>query len=134
MGNMTVINANYDVKTAIARDMKNSLTRVSNDLVCEIWFHALTKAILKCQFWNFKPKSKWKKLEITLEKGFIFAPLKFFSTILDKKQEIFEQKVEIFHWNLTLRVPSGQFDVNFNPITVSGQSSHTGNGYQQRWT
>ena len=37
MGNMTVINANYDVKTAIARDMKNSLTRVSNDLVCEIW-------------------------------------------------------------------------------------------------
>ena len=37
MGNMTVINANYDVKTAITRDMKNSLTRVSNDLVCEIW-------------------------------------------------------------------------------------------------
>ena len=53
----------------------------------------------------------------------------FFSKILDKKQEIFEQKVEIFHWNLTLRVPSGQFDVNFNPITVSGQSFHTGNGY-----
>ena len=37
MGNMTVINANYDVKTAITRDMKNSLTRVSNDLVWEIW-------------------------------------------------------------------------------------------------
>ena len=37
MGNTTVINANYDVKTAIARDMNNSLTRVSNDLVCEIW-------------------------------------------------------------------------------------------------
>ena len=37
MGNMTVINANYDVKTAITRDMKKSLTRVSNDLVCEIW-------------------------------------------------------------------------------------------------
>ena len=36
MGNITVINANYDVKTAIARDMKNSLTRVSNDLGCEI--------------------------------------------------------------------------------------------------
>ena len=37
MGNMTVINANYDVKTAITRDLKNSFTRVSNDLVCEIW-------------------------------------------------------------------------------------------------
>ena len=37
MGNMTVINANYDVKMAITWDMKNSLTRVSNDLVCEIW-------------------------------------------------------------------------------------------------
>ena len=37
MGNMTVINANYDVKTAITRDMKNSLTRVFNDLVCEMW-------------------------------------------------------------------------------------------------
>ena len=37
MGNMTVINANYDVKMAITRDMKNSLARVSNDLVCEIW-------------------------------------------------------------------------------------------------
>ena len=37
MGNMTAINSNYDVKMAITRDMKNSLTRVSNDLVCEIW-------------------------------------------------------------------------------------------------
>ena len=37
MGNMMVINPNDDVKTAITRDMKNSLTRVSNDLVCEIW-------------------------------------------------------------------------------------------------
>ena len=37
MGNMMVINANYDVKTAITREMKNSLIRVSNDLVCEIW-------------------------------------------------------------------------------------------------
>ena len=37
MGNMTVINANYDIKTAITQDMENSLTRVSNDLVCEIW-------------------------------------------------------------------------------------------------
>ena len=93
------------------------------------------KGVLKCQFLNFKPKSKWKKIEITLEKGFIFARRNFFfSKILDKKQEIFEQKVEIFHWNLTLCVPSGQFDVNFNLITVSGQSSHTGNGYQQRRT
>ena len=75
-----------------------------------------------------------KEIEITLEKGFIFASRKFFSKILDKKQEIFKQKVEIFHWNLTLCMPTGQFDVNFNPITVSGQSSHTGNGYQQRWT
>ena len=37
MGNMTIINANYDVKTALTQDMKNSFTRVSNDLVCEIW-------------------------------------------------------------------------------------------------
>ena len=37
MGNMTVINANYDVKAAIPRDMKNSLTHVSYDLVCKIW-------------------------------------------------------------------------------------------------
>ena len=36
MGNMTLINANYDVKTAITRDTKNSLTRVAYDLVCEI--------------------------------------------------------------------------------------------------
>ena len=37
MGNMMVINANYDVKTAITQDMKNSPTHVSNDLVCKIW-------------------------------------------------------------------------------------------------
>ena len=55
-----------------------------------------------------------------------------FSKIFDKKQEILKQKVEIFHWNLTLCVLSGQFDVNFNPVTVSGQSSHVENGYQQR--
>ena len=78
MGNITVINANYDVKTAITRDMKNSLTRVSSDLVCEIWLNALTKSVLKWQFLNFKPKFKCKKIEITLEKGFIFAPRKFF--------------------------------------------------------
>ena len=36
MGNMTVINANYVVKTAITGDMKNSLTHVSYDLVCKI--------------------------------------------------------------------------------------------------
>ena len=29
MGNMMVINANYDVKMAITQDMKNSLTGVS---------------------------------------------------------------------------------------------------------
>ena len=33
---MTVINANYDVKTVITWDVKNSLTRVSFDLVCKI--------------------------------------------------------------------------------------------------
>ena len=38
---------------------------------------------------------------------------------------------EILHWC----VPSGQTDdVNFNPITVSGQWSHVENGYQKRWT
>ena len=78
MGNMRVINANYDVKTAITRDMKNSLTRVSNDLVCEIWVWRAYEGVLKGHFLNFKPKSKWKKIEITLEKGFIFAPRKFF--------------------------------------------------------
>ena len=67
MGNMTVINANYDVKTAITRDMKNSLTRVSYDLVCKIWVWRAYVQFLKCQFLNFKPKSKWKKIEITLE-------------------------------------------------------------------
>ena len=59
-------------------------------------FDAFTKGVLKCQFLNFKPKSKWKKIEITLEKSFIFAPRKFFLANLDEKQEIFEQKVEIF--------------------------------------
>ena len=78
MGNMMVINANYDLKTAITRDMKNSLTRVSYDLVCKIWVWRAYEGLLKCQFLNFKPKSKWKKIKITLEKGFIFAPRKFF--------------------------------------------------------
>ena len=81
------------------------------------------KGVLKCQFLNFRPKSKWKKIEITLEKGFMFAPRKFFSKVLDKKekqkkQENVKEKVEIFHWNLTQCMLSGQFDVNFNPITV----------------
>ena len=41
MGNMMVVNSNYDVKMATTQDMKNSLTRVSNDLVCKIWvWHA----------------------------------------------------------------------------------------------
>ena len=71
MGNMTVINANYDVKMAITRDMRNSLTRISNDLVCEIWVWRAYEGCLKCQFLNFKPKSKWKKIEITLEKVFL---------------------------------------------------------------
>ena len=78
MGNMTVINANYDFKTAITRDMKNSLTRVSYDLVCKIWVWRAYEGFLKCKFLNFIPKFKWKKIEITLEKGFIFTPLKFF--------------------------------------------------------
>ena len=37
MGNMMVINANYDVEMAITQDMKNSFTHVSSDLVCKIW-------------------------------------------------------------------------------------------------
>ena len=78
MGNMTVINANDDVKTAITRDMKNSLTRVFNNLECEIWVWRAYEGCFEMQFLNFKPKSKWKKIEITLEKGFIFAPRKFF--------------------------------------------------------
>ena len=78
MGNMTVMNANYDVKTAITRDMKNSLTCVSNDLVCEKRVWRAYEGVVRCQFLNFKPKSKWKKIEITLEKVFIFAPGKFF--------------------------------------------------------
>ena len=78
MGKMMVIYANYDVKMAITRDMKNSLTRVSYYLVCKIWVWRTYEGFLKCQSSNFKPKSKWKKIEITLETGFIFAPLKFF--------------------------------------------------------
>ena len=53
MGNITVINANYDVKTAITQDMKNSLTRVSYDLVCKIWALRAYEGFLKCQFLNF---------------------------------------------------------------------------------
>ena len=53
MGNMTVINAYYDVKTAITWDMKNSLTRVSYDLVCKIWVWPAYEGFLKCQFLNF---------------------------------------------------------------------------------
>ena len=53
MGNMTLINANYDVKTALTRDMKNSLTRVSYDLVCKIWVWHAYEGFLKCQFLNF---------------------------------------------------------------------------------
>ena len=98
MGNMTVINANYDVKTAITRDMKKSLTRVSNDLVCEE-FDMLTKGVLNCQFLNFKPKSKWKKIEITLEKGFILAPRKFFKQIFRYKTRNLRAK----SWNFPLK-------------------------------
>ena len=53
MGNMMVINANYDVKTAITWDMKNSLTRVSYDLVCKIWVCPAYEGFLKRQFLNF---------------------------------------------------------------------------------
>ena len=53
MGNMTVINANYDVKMAITRDTKNSLTRVSYDLVCKIWVWRAYVGCLKYQFLNF---------------------------------------------------------------------------------
>ena len=53
MGNITVINANYDVKTAITQDMKNSLTRVSYDLVCKIWVLRAYEGFLKCQVLNF---------------------------------------------------------------------------------
>ena len=63
---------------AITRDMTNSLTRVSYDLVCKIWVWRAYEGFFKCQFLNFKPKSKWKKIELILEKGFIFAPRKFF--------------------------------------------------------
>ena len=59
----------------MTQNMKNSFTRLSNDV--------LVKDVLKCQFLNFRPKSKWKKTEITLEKGFIFVPCKFFSKMLD---------------------------------------------------
>ena len=63
MGNMTVINANNDVKTAITRDMKNSLTCVSYDLVCKIWvLRAYEGVFWNANFLNFKPKSKWKKI------------------------------------------------------------------------
>ena len=36
MGNVMVINANYDVKMAVIRGMNNSLNRVFSDLVCKI--------------------------------------------------------------------------------------------------
>ena len=50
----------------------------SYDLVCKIWVWHAYEGFFKCQFLNFKPKSKWKKIELILEKGFIFAPRKFF--------------------------------------------------------
>ena len=78
MGNMTVINANYDVKTAITRDMKNSLIRVFIMIKCVKYEFDAYEGVLKCQFLNFKPKSKWKKIKITLEKGFIFCPSQVF--------------------------------------------------------
>ena len=53
LGNMTVINANYNVKTAITWDMKNSLTRVSYDLVRKILVWPAYEGFLKCQFLNF---------------------------------------------------------------------------------
>ena len=47
MGNITVIvHKIYGVKTAITQDMKNSLTRVSNDLLRKYEFDALMKGVL----------------------------------------------------------------------------------------
>ena len=40
-------------------------------------FDALMKAVLECHFLHFRPKIQVKKLEITLQKGFSFAPRKF---------------------------------------------------------
>ena len=45
---MIVLNANYDIKTAITRDMKNSLAHVSNDLVLNI----TVVLVLWRVFWN----------------------------------------------------------------------------------
>ena len=53
MGKMMVIKANYDVKMPITRDMKNSLTRVSNDLVCKIWVWRTYKGCFEMTI--FKP-------------------------------------------------------------------------------
>ena len=61
MGNMTVINANYDVKTAITWDVKNSLIRVSYDLVCEIWVWHAYEGFLKCQFLTFNQNPSERK-------------------------------------------------------------------------
>ena len=133
MGNMMVINTNHDVKTAVTRDMKNLLTRVSNDLVCKIWVWRTYEGCFEMTILCFRPKSKWKKIEITLEKCSVFAPRKFFLTKFSiKKQEIVKQKIEIKK-SYTVRAQQPVWP-NFNPIAVSGQSSHVENGYQQKWT
>ena len=53
-------------------------------------------------------KSKWKKIEITPEKGFIFAPLKFFLAKFSiKKQEIVNKKLKFSTeiWNCACHQP-----------------------------
>ena len=78
MGNITVINANYDVKTAIALDMKNSLTRVSNDLVCEIWVWRAYKGCFEMPIFKLQTKFQVKENRDNTRKRFCLCPSQVF--------------------------------------------------------
>ena len=133
MGNMMVINANYDVKTALTQDIKNSLTSVSND--CEIRVWRAYEGCFEMPIFKLYTRMQVKENRDNTRKRFLSLPhARFFCKIFIKKQEIVKQKVETFHWNLTLRMQSNQFDVNVNSVTVSDKSSHVENGYQQKRT
>ena len=97
MGNMTVINANYDVKTVITRDMKKSLTRVSNDLVCEIWVWRANEGCFEMPIFKLlKTKIQVKENRDNTRKRFYLCPSQvFFSKIVDKKQKFLSKKLKL---------------------------------------
>ena len=77
MGNITVINANYDVKMAITWDMKNSLTHVSYNLVCKMSLTRLQR-VFEMPIFKLITKIQVKVNRDNTRKRFYLCPHKIF--------------------------------------------------------